>query len=158
MNILDFILIFILAFATAAGFFFGLVRVVGAIVTIVISIVTAGLLFGLVSPILQPYLLNNANLSRVVAFALIYWFSSLFLNFAVQIVNKLFNLPLLKTVNRLLGSIAALGGSLIIFSIFFYLINTYSWVPAIQELLHQSLLITYLIIMGKYVSFVIPGL
>jgi membrane protein required for colicin V production len=158
MTIIDFILIFILAFATAAGFFFGLIRVVGAIVTIVVSIVIAGLLSSYLAPILQPYLLSNPNLSKVAAFGLIYWLSALFLNFAVQIVNKLFNLPLLKTVNRLGGGLVSLLCSVIILSIIFYLINTFSWVPAIPELLGQSTVVPYLLIIGKYVSWLIPGL
>ena len=158
MTILDFILVFILAFTTAAGFFFGLIRVVGAIATIIISIMVAGLFSSQFAAVLKPYLLDNQNFAKVGAFTLIYWFSSLFLHFAVQIVNKIFSLPLLKTVNRLLGAAVSLAGAVIILSIFFYLIESYSWVPQISDFLHQSLMASYLIIIGKFVSFVIPGL
>lgn len=158
MTIIDFIIIFLLAFTAACGFFFGLIRVLGAIATIIISILTAGLFFETLTPIVQPYLLNNENLARVAAFIAIYWVSSLFLSFAVKIANKIFNLPVLKTVNRLLGGFASLLGSTVILSIFFYLIEKYTWAENLTQLLAQSVLIVYLIDIGKYVSWVIPGL
>ncbi|MFH1712882.1 MAG: CvpA family protein [Candidatus Jacksonbacteria bacterium] len=158
MTIIDFIIIFLLSFATACGFFFGLIRVLGAIATIIMSILIAGLFFETLSPILQPYLLNNENLSRVIAFIAIYWVSSLFLSFAVKIANKIFDLPVLKTVNRLLGGFASLLGSTVILSILFYLIDKYAWAENLTQLLAQSVLIVYLIDIGKYVSWVIPGL
>jgi len=158
MTIIDFILIFLLAFITAAGFFFGLIRVLGAIATIIISIFIAGAFFELLSPIIQPYLLDNENLARVIAFIAIYWLSSLFLSFVVKIVNKIFNLPVLKTVNRLLGGIISLLGASVVLSVFFFLIDKYAWVQDLTQLLGQSVLIVYLIEIGKYVSWVIPGL
>jgi len=158
MTIIDFIIIFLLSFAAACGFFFGLIRVLGAIATIIMSILIAGLFFETLSPILQPYLLNNENLSRVIAFIAIYWVSSLFLSFAVKIANKIFDLPVLKTVNRLLGGFASLLGSTVILSILFYLIDKYAWAENLTQLLAQSVLIVYLIDIGKYVSWVIPGL
>ena len=121
MNIIDLILIFILAFVTASGFFFGLIRVLGALITIVASIMLAGIFYGILSGYLQPYLLDNENLSRIAAFIIIYWLSSLFLSFVVKIVNKIFNLPILKTVNRLLGGVIALIGAVLTLSVFFYL-------------------------------------
>lgn len=158
MTIIDFIIIFLLSFAAACGFFFGLIRVLGAIATIIMSILIAGLFFETLSPILQLYLLNNENLSRVIAFIAIYWVSSLFLSFAVKIANKIFDLPVLKTVNRLLGGFASLLGSTVILSILFYLIDKYAWAENLTQLLAQSVLIVYLIDIGKYVSWVIPGL
>lgn len=158
MTIIDFIIIFLLAFVTACGFFFGLIRVLGAIATIIISILTAGLFFEILAPILQPYVLNNENLSRVIAFIAIYWASSLFLSFAVKIANKIFDLPVLKTVNRLLGGFASLLGSTVILSILFYLIDKYAWAENLTQLLGQSVLIKYLLAIGKYASWVIPGL
>lgn len=158
MTIIDFIIIFLLAFSASCGFFFGLIRVLGAIATIIISILIAGLFFEILSQILRPYLLNNENLSRVIAFIAIYWVSSLFLSFAVKIANKIFNLPVLKTVNRLLGGFASLLGSAIILSIFFYLIEKYAWVEDLTKLLGNSILIKYLLEIGKYASWGIPGL
>lgn len=158
MNIIDLIIIFILAFAAAAGFFFGLIRVLGAIATIIISIIIAGIFYGQLADVLQPYLLNNQNLSLIVAFIIIYWFSSLFLSFVVKIVNKIFNLPVLKAVNRLLGGVVSLIGAVLILSIFFYLFKTYAWVEPIDALLSKSVLIEMLIEIGRYVRWVIPGI
>ena|SRR3989338_4834094 len=158
MNIIDIILIFILAFVTASGFFFGLIRVLGALITIVASIMLAGIFYGILSGYLQPYLLDNENLSRIAAFIIIYWLSSLFLSFVVKIVNKIFNLPILKTVNRLLGGVIALIGALLTLSVFFYLFKTYSWVEPINDLLNKSVLIQILLEIGEYVKWVVPGI
>jgi membrane protein required for colicin V production len=158
MNTIDLILIFILAFATASGFFFGLIRVLGALVTIVASIMLAGIFYGSLSVYLRPYLLNSENLSRIAAFLIIYWFTSLFLSFVVKIVNKIFNLPLLKTVNRLLGGIIALASAVLVLSIFFYLFKTYSWVEPINDFLAKSVLIQILLEIGGYVKWVVPGI
>ena len=158
MNIIDLILIFILAFVTASGFFFGLIRVLGALITIVASIMLAGIFYGILSGYLQPYLLDNENLSRIAAFIIIYWLSSLFLSFVVKIVNKIFNLPILKTVNRLLGGVIALIGAVLTLSVFFYLFKTYSWVEPINDLLNKSVLIQILLEIGEYVKWVVPGI
>jgi len=158
MNIIDLILIFILAFVTASGFFFGLIRVLGALITIVASIMLAGIFYGILSGYLQPYLLDNENLSRIAAFIIIYWLSSLFLSFVVKIVNKIFNLPILKTVNRLLGGVIALIGAVLTLSVFFYLFKTYSWVEPINDLLNKSVLIQILLEIGEYVKWIVPGI
>ena len=158
MTFADFILIFILAFTTAAGFFFGLIRVLGALATIIISIIIAGIFFGSAAEILKPYTFNNENLARVAGFLLIYWLVSLFLSFVVRIVNHLFNLPILKTVNRLLGTLVSLVGASLVLSIFFYLLNSYAWTDAIKPLLQQSVLIRIFIIIGSYAHWIIPGL
>jgi uncharacterized membrane protein required for colicin V production len=158
MTLIDFIIIFMFAFTTAIGFFFGLVSVIGAIATIVISIIVAGLGFNELAPILQPYTFNNLDLARVGAFIIIYWFSSLFLSLIVKIANKVFNLPVLKTVNRLLGSFVSLVGSILIVSVFFYLIKTYAWSEPVQEFIASSRIAVNLTTIGEFVSWVIPGL
>lgn len=158
MSIIDVIIIFILAFTSALGFFFGLIRVLGAIITIIISIVAAGIFYTTLAVPIQPYLLKNENLSRIVAFIIIYWVCSLFLSFVIKIVNKLFNLPILKTVNRLLGGIVSLTGAVVILSIFLYLFKTYAWVESIDLLFSQSLIIPVLIEIGSYARWAIPGI
>ena len=158
MVFLDFILIFILAFTTALGFFFGLFRVLGAIATIAVSIIIAGLFFSPLSLILKPYLLDNDNFSRVAAFIALYWITSFFLSLAVKIVNKIFELPILRGVNRLMGGIVSLLGAVLVLSVFFYLLDAYTWADSLNSFLQQSVLVQYLVLIGKYVSVAIPGL
>jgi membrane protein required for colicin V production len=158
MNIIDFILIFILAFTAAVGFFFGLIQVLGAIVTIIVSIFIAGVFFSTVAPYIQPYAFDNQNFSSVIAFIVIYWIVSLFLSFVVKIANKIFNLPILKTANRLLGAGVSLLGAIIILSVFFYLFKIYAWSPAVTNFLSQSTMAYYFSWIGKFVTILIPGL
>lgn len=158
MSLVDLILIFILAFAAASGFFFGLIRVLGALVTIVVSIMIAGIFYEQLSSYVRPYLLDNENLSRIASFIGIYWFSSLFLSFVVKIVNKLFNLPILKTVNRLLGGVVALTGAVLTLSVFFYLFKTYAWIEPIREFFNKSILIQMFLEIGEYVKWIVPGI
>lgn len=158
MTIIDFILLFILAFATASGFFFGVIRVVGGIASIIASIIVAGLFFEDVMPSLQPYLLDSSDLASVVAFLLLYWVTSSFLSFIIMIVNKIFNLPILKTVNRVLGGAVALVGTIVVLSVFFFLFDKYAWVESLQDFIRESTIAVYLTDIGYYVSFVIPGL
>lgn len=158
MTIIDFILVFLLAFVAAAGLFFGLVRVLGAIATVIISIYIAGGFSGALSNVLKPYIFGSDNLAKVAAFLALYAASSLVLSFIVKLVNMVFNLPGLKGMNRMLGALVSLIGAIVILSIFFFLFDKYSWAPEISALLAKSLLIPYGIAIGKYVSFVIPGL
>lgn len=158
LNIIDFILLFILLFITCLGFFFGVIRVVGSIATIIIGIMLAGWFFDDLAAVLQPYLLNEPNLSKVIAFILIYWLTSLFLSLIVDIANKIFNLPILKTVNRLLGGAVALLAGLVILSVFFHLFQQYAWSQNFVDLLNQSVIVQYLGLAGEYVSWLIPGL
>ncbi|HCA66737.1 MAG: hypothetical protein A2249_03775 [Candidatus Jacksonbacteria bacterium RIFOXYA2_FULL_44_7] len=158
MTIVDLILLFILAFVAAAGLFFGLIRVLGAIATIIISIYIAGGFSASLSEVLKPYIFNNENIAKVAAFITLYSASSLVLSFIVKLVNTVFNLPGLKGMNRMLGALVSLIGSIIILSIFFYLFDKYAWSPEINTLLSKSLFIPYGITIGKFASFVIPGL
>jgi len=158
MTILDFILIFILAVTTAAGLFFGLVRVLGGLITIIISLIIAGSFFENLAIILKPYLLDSNNLAKVTSFIIIYWVCSLFLSFVVKITNKIFNLPVLKTVNRLLGAAVSGLGITIVLSVFFYLFNQYAWAQSIQELIQSSSLGPYFVLIGKSISLAIPGI
>jgi uncharacterized membrane protein required for colicin V production len=158
MTILDFILIFILAFTTCLGFFFGLIRVVGAIFTIIVSILLAGFFFSQLAVVLLPYLLDNQNLARVVAFIIIYSTSSVVLSLAVKIADKIFHLPILNAANRLLGGIVALAGTALTLSVLFFLIDKFAWVEAVKIFLSHSVVVKYLLIIGKYVSLAIPGI
>src|SRR3989338_10692419 len=154
----EFIILFILGFATIIGFSFGLIRTLGSFVIIVASFIVSGFLFHPLGSILEPFLFHEQNFSRMIAFLLIYWIVSSFLACALNIVNKLFNLTILKTVNRILGGAVALFGSVLILSTLFFIVNELAWIDEIQELLHQSIMINYLIIIGKYTSFLIPGI
>lgn len=158
LNFVDFILTFILILVTCLGIFFGLIRVVGAIATIIIGIVTAGLFFKDLALTLEPYLFDNPNISKIVAFLLIYWLVSLILSVIVAIANKLFKLPFLKTVNRLLGGVFSFLGCIIVLAIFLHLFRAYAWSPEISALFSQSILVNYLMILGKYLSWLIPGI
>lgn len=158
LNIIDFILFFVLVFMTCLGFFFGLIRVVGSIATIIVGILTAGLFFESLAPVLRIYLFNNANLSNVVAFILIYAFTSLLLSVIIKIANTIFSLPILKTVNRLFGGIVAFLSTMVVLSVFFHLFKQYAWSESFIGLLSQSTIIQMLSVVGEYVSWLIPGL
>ncbi|MBI4359485.1 MAG: CvpA family protein [Candidatus Jacksonbacteria bacterium] len=158
MTFVDFVLIFILSFVTAAGLFFGLIRVLGAIATIIVSVYIAGGFSGSLASVFKPYAFDNENLAKIAAFLALYAASSLTLSFIVKLVNMAFNLPGLKGLNRILGAVVSFLGATVILSIFFYLFDRYAWSPEISVLLSKSLLIPYGITIGKFVSFVIPGL
>jgi uncharacterized membrane protein required for colicin V production len=158
MSFIDLTIIFVLAFSTAAGFFFGFIRVVGAVVKTIISLVAAGIFYQQSAQIVKPYLFDNANLSAIVAFTLIYWISSLFLSFVITVVNKVFDLPVLKSVNRVLGAVVALLGTTLVLSLFLHLFKVYAWIEPIQTFLEGSTAIAVLVEVGKYASWIIPGI
>ncbi|HBH46534.1 MAG: hypothetical protein A2445_04250 [Candidatus Jacksonbacteria bacterium RIFOXYC2_FULL_44_29] len=158
LSIFDFLIIFFLIFATCLGFFFGAIRVVGNLATIIVSIFLAGIFSKILAPLFAPYLLNNNALGKVAAFVVVYWFVSLFLSLAVEIANKIFNLPLLKTVNRLGGGLVAFFGSIVVMAVFFYFFQAYAWSSELPKLLSESRLVPFFIWLGKYISIAIPGI
>ena len=111
MNILDLILLIGLGGFVLAGFWFGIIHMVGAFVGLVFGIWAASRFAGPVADWLANLTGWNENLLLVLAFVLSYAIAARLAGLALWFVEKIFHfiaiIPFLKTFNRLLG--AALG-------------------------------------------------
>lgn len=111
MNTVDISLLVALGGFVLYGFWFGIIHMVGAVVGIVGGALAAGRLYAPVAGWITPLIGGNANLAKIVAFAVVFILVNKLVGIAFWMIEKAFKviavIPFLKTFNRLLG--AALG-------------------------------------------------
>jgi uncharacterized membrane protein required for colicin V production len=111
MNIVDVTLLVLLGGFILAGFWFGAIHMVGSIVGVVVGAVAAGQLHGALAAAIEGLVGGNANLAKLIAFAVIFILVTRLVGLAFWVIEKIFKfvaiIPFLKTFNRLVG--AALG-------------------------------------------------
>jgi uncharacterized membrane protein required for colicin V production len=111
MTLIDLCLLVALGGFVLAGFWFGLVHMVGSFAGLIIGIIVAGQFEGVVAEKIVGFTAGNMNLAHIVAFVLIFTVVTRLAGIALWLVEKVIGIfhviPFLKTFDRLLG--AALG-------------------------------------------------
>ncbi len=111
MNVIDISLLVLLGGFVLAGFWFGIIHMIGAIVGLVLGALAAGQFYGSAAAWLAPYIGGNLNLASIIMFFAIFVLVNRLIGLLFWIIEKVFNfiavIPFLKTFNRLLG--AAVG-------------------------------------------------
>lgn len=158
MSPFDIIITVCLIFCALAGFFFGFIKMAGSIISVILSLMVAGLFYNILALKFLPYLFNNENFAKIVAFILIYAICSFVLNLIIKLVDKIFKLPVLRGFNRLAGLLIGLAEGIIFISLILYLIDKFSWLEQISQFIHSSELSEILILIGRYLALAIPGI
>mgnify|MGYP001591335008 CR=1 FL=1 len=158
MSPLDIIIIACLIFSAAVGLFFGLIKTVGSVFSTIISIIAAGLFYKILAIKFLPFLFGNENFAKTAAFIVIYVVCVFVLNLIIKLVDKIFQLPILRGFNRLGGLLVGLAEGLILISLTLYIIDKFSWLEQISQFIHASQFSAVLIIIGKYLALAIPGI
>jgi membrane protein required for colicin V production len=119
MNIVDIVILSMLGAFVLAGFWFGVIHMVGAIVGFFFGVWSAGHYYVSAGNWLAPYLGGNANLAKLIAFVFIFLIITRLFGLLMGIVNKIFKIiaiiPFLKTFNHLLGAaVGLLEGTLVL--------------------------------------------
>lgn len=155
---LDIIIIACLIFSAAVGLFFGLIKTVGSIFSVIISLVAAGLFYKILAVKFLPFLFDNENFAKITAFIVIYIVCAFVLNLIIKLVDKIFQLPILRGLNRLGGLLVGLAEGLMLISLILYIIDKFAWLEQTSQFIHASQFSAVLIIIGKYLALAIPGI
>ena len=132
MNYLDIIFIIILLFFTFSGLRKGLVKVVGGILGILVGIYFAGLFYLQFSDWLQSITnLFASTEANIISFILVFIIANRLFALAIIILDKIVSIPIINSVNKLLGGILGfLEGALIVTLIITIFTNLGSFVGA----------------------------
>ncbi|WP_198850246.1 CvpA family protein [Alicyclobacillus sp. SO9] len=160
MDLLDLIIVIIVALGGWNGYRIGLIRQITRLFGAVLAYFLARWLQPYIAPAIKTMHLfpkqNNAFLNQFLgsfdnaaAFAVVFVISFILLRYGVGLIDTLFQLPVLSTVNRLAGLVAGL-----IFAIVFVyvgaLLASYIQQPSVQYQVHNSAVIQWL--KGKTVN------
>ena len=160
MSILDFILLIILFGFTFAGFWFGLIHSIGALVGTVAGVIVAGNYFAWLGSIIQPILMNNENLAKIIAFILLFIIANRLVGFIFWIIGKVFNvltvLPFLKTINRLSGAVLGLVEGILVLGIILVMIGKFPFSSYIIPAMDTSQVAKFLVNAGKILMPLLP--
>lgn len=142
MNVLDITLLVALGGFVLAGFWFGLIHMVGAFAGMIVGVWAAGHFNTQVSEWIVSVFGGNINLIRVLAFVLTYSIAARLVGVLFWFVEKIFGLitiiPFLKTFDRLLGAALGFVEGMLAIGLAVYFMGRFPISERFAELLHAS--------------------
>lgn len=162
MTTLDFILLIILFGFTFAGFWFGLIHSIGALVGTIAGVIVAGNYFTWLGEIIQPILMGNENLAKIIAFIVLFIIANRLVGFIFWIIGKVFNivavLPFIKSINRLTGAILGFIEGALVLGIVLTMIGKFPFADYIIPAMETSGVAKWLVSVGKILTPLLPDL
>ncbi|HHX30982.1 MAG TPA: CvpA family protein [Bacteroidales bacterium] len=122
MNWFDLVMLFLLLIALVNGYRKGLVQQLVGLAIILLSAVFGGKLAAYIFPELDRFLELSPDLARVLSFILAFAAIAIVISLIGKLIQQLLSVILLSTVNRILGSIIAVGTLMFILSIILNLV------------------------------------
>jgi uncharacterized membrane protein required for colicin V production len=160
MNYIDLTLLILLGGFVLAGLWFGVIHMIGALVGIVLGAFAAGHFYIPVADWMAPWLGDNENLARLLAFFGIFILTARLIGFAFHIIEKIFKIiaiiPFLKTFNRLLGAILGLIEGTLVLGLLVYFAGRFPFSSAFEEALVASTLAQALNLIGAILAPLLP--
>ncbi|MBU4369742.1 CvpA family protein [Patescibacteria group bacterium] len=156
MSFFDLILLLLLFGFVWFGFWNGLIRTLGGIIGLVLAVFVAGQWYETVALKLLPFLSDNLSLARLLSFILVFIITQFIIICLLKVVNKIFNLPVLKILNRLTGAIFGLIEGGLILGLVLYFSTKFTLVPNWAEILNSSSIAPTLISFGKILQPLLP--
>ena len=160
MNIVDLVILVALGAFVLAGFWLGLIHMLGAIVGLFVGIYLAGHYYGWLAGLAAPFLGGNLNLARLLAFIFIFVLVTRLFGLVLYLIDKVFKfvaiIPFLKTFNRLLGAVFGLLEGTLALGIALYFAGKFPVGAAFELLLRGSQLARPLNLIGALLSPLLP--
>ena len=122
MNWFDLVILILLLIAIVNGYRNGLIQQLVGLAIILLSAIFGGKLAAYILPELNRFIELSPNLARVLSFVLAFAAIALVISFIGKLIQRLLSVILLSTVNRILGSIIAVGTLMFILSIILNLV------------------------------------
>jgi uncharacterized membrane protein required for colicin V production len=161
MNIIDVSLLVALGGFVLAGFWFGVIHMVGSLVGLVFGAIIAGRFYDDLGAWIAPWLGDNFNLAKIIAFAAIFILVTKLVAVLVWIVDKVFKfiavIPFLKTFNRLLGAALGLVEGTLLIGLLVYFAARFPATPAFEIALRESQLADAFHTVGRILAPLLPA-
>lgn len=162
LSILDLILLLILFLFIAFGFAMGLVQTIGAILGVIVGAWAAGLFYEPFGVWLEPILLGNTALARIVAFIIIFVLINRLVGLLFWIINKIFKLftiiPFTKSLNRLLGALLGFVEGTLVLGLILYFVSRFAFTDWIIDVLVASKVAMWLVWVASILAPLLPEL
>lgn len=144
MNYLDIIFIIILAFFIFQGWRKGFVKTIGGILGIVVGIYFAGLFYPAVSQWLQG-LSNYVDqmLGNILGFVLIFIVANRVFAIVIWMLDKIVKIPVINSINKILGLIFGLLEGFLIVAIIFTLLTNFQIIDEKTDIVSKSKVAPY---------------
>lgn len=159
MNVLDISLLVALGGFVLYGFWFGIIHMVGALLGVVVGAVAAGRLYPLVAHWV-PFTGDNANLAKIIAFAVVFILVNKLVGLVFWVVEKIFKfisvIPFLKTFNRLLGAALGLLEGTLVLGLVVYFASKFPVSAAFDALMRDSTVAHALLPVGSILAPLLP--
>ena len=131
MNYLDIIFIIIIVSCTFWGLKKGLIKVVGGIIGIFVGIYFAGLLYSQVSDWLMDLLgFSSQTAGDILGYIVVFIVANRLFALLILILDKIFSLPIIGGINRILGGIFGLIEGVLIVSIITIVLSNLAFIGA----------------------------
>ena len=161
--VVDIILLIILLGSLINGWKSGLIRTLAGLIGIFLGIVIAGHYFIAAGQWLESIIgADYPNLSKVAAFAVIFLAVNAVIGVGAYFVDKTFHLlsiiPLVKTINSVLGGILGLISGVVIMGFLALLLDKYPIADVITDFLGASRVVPWLRLMADFILPLLPGL
>lgn len=160
MSPFDITLLVILASFILAGFWLGIIHMIGSLIGIFVGIWAAGHYYQQMAGLIQACGLDNANLARALGFVLTFVLVTRLFGLIVFVIDKIFKfiaiIPFLKTFNRLLGAALGLVEGTIVLALGVWFIGRFPFSAALVPQLQQSELVGALNVVGGLLAGLLP--
>ncbi len=156
MLTIDIILLGIILVSGIIGLFKGFIKSIGMIIGLIVSIVLSGKLYGIIAAILPSSITNQAarNLIGVIVMFLILAIIS---GIIVELLSKLFKLPVINMVNRILGFAFGTIEAILVLGVIFMFITQYAIIyNPIKDFVSNSFMIPFLVRCVNMVTPLLP--
>ncbi len=144
LQIIDIVLLAILAYFFFWGFSRGLIKAVGSFIGLIVAVVLAGRYFEQLANQYAPYvgLQGSPNVAKVITFVILLVVINRVAMLAVNIIAKTYNtmaiIPGMKLGNRLLGAALGLIEGAIMIGLVIFIISRFPFGTFIQSFLDSS--------------------
>ncbi|KPJ84693.1 hypothetical protein AMJ57_05705 [Parcubacteria bacterium SG8_24] len=160
MNIVDIILLISLGGFVLAGLWFGVIHMIGTLVGLVVSALVSSRLYEPVAQFLAPFIGDNVNLARVIAFFALFIIINRLVGLIFLLIEKIFKIvaiiPFLKTFNRLLGAVLGLLEGTLVLGLLVHFAAKFPFSEAVTGALQGSSVARALNLIGMLLAPLLP--
>ncbi|MFA6603554.1 MAG: CvpA family protein [Patescibacteria group bacterium] len=160
MSVIDIAILVLLGGFILAGFWFGLIHMVGALVGLFVGVAVAGHYYAGVAAWLSPLIGDNLSLASILSFLFLFLLTGKLFGLLLSLIDKVFKIiaiiPFTKTINRLLGAAFGLLEGTLYLSVAVYFISRFPVSVAFDLLLQNSPFIRPLALIGSLFSPLLP--
>ncbi len=160
MNFVDITLLILLGGFVLAGFWFGIIHMIGVLIGVVIGAFVSGQYYEGLGRWIGSYFGGTNNFIKVIAFLLLYVVTARLAGFLFWFFEKIFNfvaiIPFLKTFNRLLGAILGFVEGTLVLGLVVYVIEKFPFGVQFTPLLQQSEIAKAVMLVGEILVPLLP--